>query len=82
MRLATREEMRCPRRASDSRGLSPPAVTGLQNRDPYIGGRFLDEIYDETFQPFRDERAKEGICVGTVDRDVGSAARVLEDSSV
>jgi hypothetical protein len=56
-------------------------VTALQNLDPYIGAKFLDEIFDETFQPFRDERAKEGICVGTVDRDIGSAARVLEEAA-
>src|SRR5262245_42636969 len=56
-------------------------MTGLQNLDPYIGAKFLDEIFDETFQPFRDERAKEGICIGTVDRDIGSAARVLEEAA-
>jgi hypothetical protein len=63
-----------------SRGIGRD-VTALQNLDSYIGAKYLDEIYDETFQPFRDERAKEGICVGTVDRDIGTAARVLEEAA-
>jgi integrase len=67
-------------RHAERRGIGRD-VTALQNLDSYIGSKFLDEIYDETFQPFRDERAKEGICVGTVDRDIGTAARVLEEAA-
>ncbi len=33
---------------------------GIGEPDSYIGAKYLDEIYDETFQSFRDERAKEG----------------------
>ncbi len=67
-------------RHAERRGIGRD-VTALQNLDSYIGAKYLDEIYDETFQPFRDERAKEGICVGTVDRDIGTAARVLEEAA-
>ena len=57
------------------RGISRDA-TALKNLDPYIGDRFIDEIHDGTFDKFRKDREAEGVSVGSVDRDVGTAARV------
>lgn len=55
--------------------------TALANLDQYIGDKMLDEIHDGSFQSYRDDRAKEGICIGTMDRDIGTAARVLEEAA-
>lgn len=52
----------------------------MKNLDPYIGGRFIDEIHDGTFDKFRKDREAEGVSIGSVDRDVGTAARVLRRS--
>jgi hypothetical protein len=62
------------------RGISRDA-TSLKNLDPYIGDLILDEIHDGSFHAFRESRAGEGICIGTVDRDIGVAARVLEEAA-
>ena len=53
----------------------------MKNLDPYIGGRFIDEIHDGTFDKFRKDREAEGVSIGSVDRDVGTAARVLEEAA-
>src|SRR5579862_1800164 len=62
------------------RGISRDA-TSLKNLDPYVGGLMLDEIHDGSFDAFREARAGAGICIGTVDRDIGVAARVLEEAA-
>ena len=62
------------------RGISRDA-TALKNLDPYIGDKMLDQIHDGSFDRYREARAKEGISIGTVDRDIGTAARVLEEAA-
>jgi integrase len=62
------------------RGISRDG-TSLLNLDPYIGAMMLDEIHDGSLDKFRKEREAEGISIGTVDRDVGVAARVLEEAA-
>ena len=62
------------------RGISRDA-TALKNLDPYIGDRFIDEIHDGTFNEFRTNREAEGVSIGSVDRDIGTAARVLEEAA-
>lgn len=62
------------------RGISRDA-TALKNLDPYIGDKFIDEIHDGTFNAFRTNREAEGVSVGSVDRDIGTAARVLEEAA-
>lgn len=55
--------------------------TALANLDPYIGDKLLDEIHDGSFDKYRKERAAAGTSIGTVDRDIGTAARVLEEAA-
>lgn len=55
--------------------------TALANLDPYIGDKLLDEIHNGSFDKYREDRAKAGISIGTVDRDIGTAARVLEEAA-
>jgi integrase len=62
------------------RGISRDA-TALKNLDPYIGSKFIDEIHDGTFDKFRRDREAEGVSIGSVDRDIGTAARVLEEAA-
>jgi integrase len=62
------------------RGISRDA-TALKNLDPYIGDKFIDEIHDGTFNEFRTNREAEGVSIGSVDRDIGTAARVLEEAA-
>ena len=53
----------------------------MKNLDPYIGDRFIHEIHDGTFDKFRKDREAEGVSIGSVDRDIGTAARVLEEAA-
>jgi integrase len=53
----------------------------LKNLDPYIGSRFIDAIHDGTFDKFRKDREADGVSIGSVDRDIGTAARVLEEAA-
>jgi integrase len=62
------------------RGISRDA-TALKNLDPYIGNRFIGEIHDGTFDKFRKDREADGVSIGSVDRDIGTAARVLEEAA-
>lgn len=55
--------------------------TALANLDPYVGSLMLDEIHDGSFEKYRKERSAAGISIGTVDRDIGTAARVLEEAA-
>lgn len=62
------------------RGISRDA-TALKNLDPYIGDKCIDEIHDGTFNEFRTNREADGVSIGSVDRDIGTAARVLEEAA-
>ena len=57
------------------RGISRDA-TALKNLRPLHRGQVHRRIHDGTFDKFRKDREAEGVSVGSVDRDVGTAARV------
>ncbi len=56
-------------------------ITAFKNLDRYVGGKYLEDIFDDSFEEFREGAGERGLCAGSVDRDVGSAARVLWEAA-
>lgn len=55
----------------------PTIITELKRVMPYIGDKYVDQVYDDSLADFKRDAKQKGLAAGTVNKSLAHVSRVL-----